>query len=198
VNDAPALAAADVEIANPRGQRGCIPGPFLLTGTVTGRWPLPSWTRLIQGKTAWPGYQRYLHWRNNMSRLDIVRRAFAIGVTFFVLGWAVAPALACLLPGRAMTADEHECCKKMAKMCGSANMPQSHSCCQTTTVPDRLPVIKNSSLDVSSKYAGLILSHELPRSPAVTMMAELGSPPWVVEVHSPQLSPPVTVSVLRI
>jgi hypothetical protein len=133
-----------------------------------------------------------------MSRLDTMRRAFAMGVTFLMLGWAAAPALACLLPGRAMTAEEHACCKQMSKMCGSANMPQSHSCCQTTAVPDRLPAIKSSSLDVNSKYAGLILLHALPLSPAVATMAELGSPPEVVEIHSPPVSPPVTVSVLRI
>lgn len=133
-----------------------------------------------------------------MSRLGIMRRAFAMGVTFLMLGCVSAPALACLLPERAMTAAEHACCKQMSKMCGSANMPQSHSCCQTTTVPDRLPAIKSSSLDVSSKYAGLILVHALPVSQAVATMAELGSPPWVVEIHSPPVSPPVTISVLRI
>lgn len=143
-------------------------------------------------------YHRYLRWRNNMSRLDTMRRAFATGVTFLMLVWVSAPALACLLPERAMTAAEHACCKKMPEMCGSANMPQSHSCCQTTTVPDRLPAIRSSSLDVGLKYAGLILVYALPLSQVDVAIAESGSPPWVVELHSPPASPPATVSVLRI
>jgi hypothetical protein len=167
--------------------------------TVTGRRPLSSgWNLSIEERAAWSCYQRYLRWRNNMSRLHIMRRAFATGVTFLMLGWAAAPALACLLPERSMTAAEHACCKQMPKMCGAANMPQSHSCCQTTTVPDRLPAMKSSPLDGGSKYAGLIHVDALPLNQAVATMAELGSPPWVVEIHSPPVSPPVTVSVLRI
>ena len=50
---------------------------------------------------------------------------------FLALYWAAAPLLACMVPERAMTVQEHECCKHMAEMCGSAHMPQSHSCCKT-------------------------------------------------------------------
>jgi hypothetical protein len=166
---------------------------------AAGRRPLSEgWKLSIKERAAQSCYQRYLRWGNNMSRLDTMRRAFATGVTFLMLGWVSAPALACLLPERAMTAAEHACCKQMSKMCGSANMPQSHSCCQTTTVPDRLPAIKSSSLDVSSKYAGLILVHALPLSRVDVAIAESGLRPWVVEIHSPPAPPPVTVSVLRI
>jgi hypothetical protein len=41
----------------------------------------------------------------------------------------VSPAMACLLPENALTAEEHECCRKMANQCGSMRMA-SHSCCQ--------------------------------------------------------------------
>jgi hypothetical protein len=44
--------------------------------------------------------------------------------------WAATPAIACLVPMRAMTQAEHDCCAKMAQECGSSMMPSSHSCCQ--------------------------------------------------------------------
>jgi hypothetical protein len=44
--------------------------------------------------------------------------------------WAVTPAIACLVPMRAMTQAERDCCLKMAQECGSSMMPSSHSCCQ--------------------------------------------------------------------
>ncbi len=50
---------------------------------------------------------------------------------FLALYWTAAPLLACMMPERAMTVQERECCKHMAEMCGSSQMPQSHSCCKT-------------------------------------------------------------------
>lgn len=60
-----------------------------------------------------------------------MRRGVAITFTFLTVFWAAAPLLACMLPERAMTAQERECCKHMAQMCGSSSMLQSHSCCTT-------------------------------------------------------------------
>jgi hypothetical protein len=41
-----------------------------------------------------------------------------------------APAMACLVPGIAMTAQERDCCRHMAGQCDSMGMPASHSCCK--------------------------------------------------------------------
>ena len=53
-----------------------------------------------------------------------------MALAFLALYWTAAPLLACVAPERAMTVQERECCKHMAEMCGSARMPQSHSCCK--------------------------------------------------------------------
>jgi len=106
-----------------------------------------------------------------------------------------APIMACALPAMAMTAAEHDCCKRMAGECGKKGM--SHSCCQTTTVPDHLPAIKSSS-DVSSRHLALVLVHALQPIPTLAMMPESGSSLQVEDIHSPPVSPPVTISVLRI
>lgn len=44
------------------------------------------------------------------------------------LYWSAAPLMACVTP---QTAEQRECCRKMAELCGAAQMPQSHSCCRT-------------------------------------------------------------------
>jgi hypothetical protein len=68
----------------------------------------------------------------------------AIVIVFLVICWTAAPLLACMIPDRAMTAPEMECCKHMAKMCGSANMPQSHSCCKTEVRPGTTMVVTHN------------------------------------------------------
>src|SRR5207245_6937170 len=106
-----------------------------------------------------------------------------------------APIMACALPAMAMTAAERDCCKRMAGECGKTGM--SHSCCQTTTVPDHLPAIKSSS-DVNSTHLALAFVNALPPIPTVATMPKSGSSPWVTDIHSPPVSPPDTISVLRI
>lgn len=59
-----------------------------------------------------------------------MRRSVAAVFVSIMLLWVTAPLLACVLPGQRMTAQEHACCKRMAQMCGSSTMPQSHSCCK--------------------------------------------------------------------
>src|SRR5260370_39683860 len=72
------------------------------------------------------------------------RLATAIAVALLVIFWTAAPLLACVIPDRAMTAPERECCKHMAQMCGSANMPQSHSCCKTEVRPGTTMVVTHN------------------------------------------------------
>ena len=60
-----------------------------------------------------------------------MRRAVIIAIALLALSWTAAPLLACVMPSGVMTVQEHECCKQMPEMCGSAHMPESHSCCRT-------------------------------------------------------------------
>lgn len=109
---------------------------------ATGGRQLPAGRAFpILRKTIRFAYYRYLHLKSVAVRLQVMRRTFAIGMTFLVMLWAASPALACLLPGRAMTTAEHACCKKMAEMCGSPSMPQSHSCCQKEVQPDTASIL---------------------------------------------------------
>lgn len=59
-----------------------------------------------------------------------VTRTGALTMLVITVLWAATPAIACLVPARAMTQAEHDCCLKMAQECGSSMMSSSHSCCQ--------------------------------------------------------------------
>jgi hypothetical protein len=120
-----------------------------------------------------------------------------VGVSLMSLLLLATPIMACLVPAAAMTAAERDCCKRMAHECGNKGMPQSHSCCQTTTVPDHLAAIKSSS-EVNSLHPTLFVAYAIHPAPAIATMLESGSSPWAADIHSPPVSPPVAVSVLRI
>jgi hypothetical protein len=121
-----------------------------------------------------------------------------VGVSLMSLLLLATPIMACLVPAAAMTAAERDCCKRMAQECGNNGMPQSHSCCQTTTVPDHLAAIKSSS-DVNSQHPTLFVAYAVHPELAIATMLESGSSSWAAaDIHSPPTSPPVAISVLRI
>ena len=91
-----------------------------------------------------------------------MRRFAAIVVALLVMCWTAAPLLACVIPDRAMTAQERECCKHMAKMCGSPNMPQSHSCCKTEVRPGTTMVVTNNHQ--SGPVLQIVAALHVPRS----------------------------------
>ena len=70
-----------------------------------------------------------------------MRRIAAMFIAVMVLCWTATPLLACVIPGWAMTLQERECCKHMPQMCGSAQMPASHTCCKTQVRSSNPPVV---------------------------------------------------------
>jgi hypothetical protein len=85
------------------------------------------------------------------DRLMRVRLAAKVGVSILVMLLAVLPVMACARPGAAMTAAEHDCCKRMAEQCGRSGMAKSHGCCQIQVSPGDLHALKapSSQLDHS-------------------------------------------------
>ena len=72
-----------------------------------------------------------------------MRRALTAILAVLMLCWSASPLLACMIPGQTMTPQERDCCKHMSQMCGSAEMPQSHSCCKKDVQHDQAPVVKH-------------------------------------------------------
>jgi hypothetical protein len=101
------------------------------------------------------------------------------------------PAMACLTPGVEMTAAEHECCKRMAQMCGSMNMPNSHSCCQKE--------VRRPNGMLSRAPAHIVppaMSEAVASASVVPKLA--ANPPLLRDLHPPPESPPSTSSILRV
>jgi len=128
---------------------------------------------------------------------EAMRSVVKLGVSLLSLLLFAVPIMACVLPAMAMSAEERECCKRMAQECGNTGMGKSHSCCQTVSVPDHLPAIKSSS-DVGSKPLALAFILALPPIPTMALILESGSSSWATDIHSPPVSPPGSISVLRI
>jgi hypothetical protein len=72
-----------------------------------------------------------------------MRRMLAMAFVLVALQWAAAPLVACVIPWRAMTAQERACCRHMSDLCGSARAPQSHACCHRQAQSESTVVLKN-------------------------------------------------------
>jgi hypothetical protein len=126
-----------------------------------------------------------------------MRPVFKAGVSILSLLLMATPIMACLIPAASMTAAERECCKRMAGECGKPGMPHSHPCCQTTTVPNQFAAIKSSS-NVNAVQLALAVTYALDYAFMTPTLQESGSAPWAADIHSPPISPPASISILRI
>jgi len=122
-----------------------------------------------------------------------VRLVCKLAALVLVLSVFASPLMACLLPDATLTAEERECCRKMAGECGK--MPSSHSCCKTT-VRDADPYLSNSRLQISAPAQATVAVLPLDQ---ITGLPDLISQ-FVIssDAHAPPESPPVKTSILRI
>ncbi len=109
------------------------------------------------------------------------------------MAWAVTPTMACLMPGVEMTAADHDCCQKMAAMCGGTHrMPMSHSCCKASKPQGQVPLATKVK---TLPGAGIAIADRLP-----VLLAAAASPSstFAPATDSPPESPPGCSLVLRI
>ena len=111
-----------------------------------------------------------------------------------VLALIAAPLLSCFVPGHVLSTGENECCRQMAEQCGSKNMPSSHSCCKAS-VQDSQPYVKG--VDNPRLANPIVVTAVLPVI-SIPQLSVLSAPSIVEESHSPPLSPPESITVLRI
>ena len=119
---------------------------------------------------------------------------FKVVALTVALVWTLLPQLACFLPETMMTAEEHECCKRMAGDCDQAMMPQ-HQCCRYEIRTDKAITAthrdNHSQVEMPATMAAIagfehVLVHDSNR---FTGVALLSSPPG---------NPAQASSVLRI
>lgn len=119
-------------------------------------------------------------------------RARHLAPIFAFLLSLVAPAMTCVLPDARMTVEERACCREMKGHCASMGMPASHGCCRQSVASHSDAVQPHSS-----SIPAVAVAFILPVSAHFDLRArsfERVSEPW----HSPPVSPPSAVSVLRI
>lgn len=101
-----------------------------------------------------------------------MRRAAAIIFMLVALSWSAAPLVACIVPDRVMTAQERECCKHMADMCGSAEMPQSHTCCKIEVRSEISVVVKVDPQSPPNQHVLTLVPHVTPPQRNQTLALE--------------------------
>jgi len=106
------------------------------------------------------------------------------GVSILAMLLGTLPVMACARPGAAMTRAEHDCCKRMAEMCGRSGMAKSHGCCQTQVSPGDLHALKarssqldHSLLELHAQPLGLQAIAALQLMFATSMPSPTHSPP---------------------
>ena len=122
--------------------------------------------------------------------------AAKVGACVLALTLAVLPVAACVLPGTAMTAAEHDCCKKMAEQCGHAGMAKSHSCCQISAAPEKRQALKASGTQVAD-LSLMVVQNLRVSAPAISATATHLAL-QVSDVHDPPGLESLTTTILRI
>ena len=105
----------------------------------------------------------------------------------------VIPALplsACLTSAAKVSAEQRECCQKMAGRCETSVMPSSHSCCQHPVSRQDMATSIVQRNDAGSAVA--VLAEGVPVLPQLIVRSSSTS------FESPPESPPQIVNVLRI
>ena len=123
-----------------------------------------------------------------------VKHVTRVGVFLLISLLGGSPVFACMLPGTATTADEAACCRKMASECGHGNMPSSHSCCKTLSVPEQASLAKGTFQLFQQLSPLYIVQASFDSAHGIQQVLHL-----VVGIgHSPPETPPSASAILRI
>ena len=105
------------------------------------------------------------------------------------------PAMACLIPDAQLSEAEKACCRQMANQCGKMEMPNGHSCCETTVKPQQsamlkpVPTLSDHRIVLDIVPAAIAASPEQAQAVYSTIRALRHPPP---AAHAP------TIEILRI
>ena len=128
------------------------------------------------------------------TRLSMVKWTGKLAVLVVVMSVWASPLMACMIPASLLTDEERECCKNMADDCGHMDMPASHSCCKVVARQID-PYLINSRFPTLHPVPAVTLFVAVEMNPS-TAKAWVACSPF--HGHSPPLSPPDTISILRI
>jgi hypothetical protein len=116
------------------------------------------------------------------------------GVLVLLLVSCVAPAMACMVPDGAMSAQERACCRMMKNQCGQMEMSASHGCCQKTSLG-----VRDYALDTKAMSFHPVAAPIVWLAPFELVNPTSSVAGWVEHSdYSPPKSSPATISILRI
>lgn len=105
------------------------------------------------------------------------------------------PAMACVIPEAQLSEAERACCRQMKGDCGKMEMPNGHSCCETTVRPQQSAMVKSapvlSNHQIVLAVVPMAIATDLQQAQAAysTIRALRHPPP---DAHAP------TIEILRI
>src|SRR5438105_14003167 len=123
-------------------------------------------------------------------RMASVNRFVVVVALLAIFG---TPELSCFVPRQLLNAAESDCCSQMGKQCDSQAQSTPQSCCQA---PGQHAQPYLGSANHSSLTPASIVSAILPSVAPVPSIVHADV--RFVQFHSPPLSPPEAVSILRI
>lgn len=115
------------------------------------------------------------------------------GIVLLLLVSYLTPAMACMVSGIQMNAEERACCLAMKSQCDQLGMTTSHGCCQKTPQAAHASAIVGKTVNyypIAIAVAWLTVSEWFRPTLIGTGVRQLG--------YSPPQSPPNSIIVLRI
>ena len=123
----------------------------------------------------------------------VVKRFRTAVAAVLVLLWTGTPLAACLLPGHALTAEERECCRKMAGACEGQS--SSHSCCKSMVRPAQAVMTAKAAAKVKPPAAAFFIMHA---DFTLVLTTTDASRRRLSPIHSPPGNDEPLLSILRI
>jgi hypothetical protein len=116
------------------------------------------------------------------------------GVLVLLLVTSLAPAMACMVPGVQMSAQERACCRMMSTQCSHTEMPASRGCCQKAPASLYDTALGTKAVAFHPVVVRVIwLAASEFANPVSAVIAWIERPDY-----TPPKSPPSIVSSLRI
>lgn len=125
------------------------------------------------------------------GRMSVVAHFRQVSLAVLILVVTGVPTLACYMPDAQLTAEERDCCRQMADMCGRGQMPSSHSCCKTTLRSSDDARVEDTHTVAPIMQVSPAVIHQRVGVPVLVGI------PVTISVSPPE-SPPRSLPVLRI
>lgn len=103
--------------------------------------------------------------------------------------------MACVIPDTQLSDVEKACCREMAHQCGNMDMPNGHSCCQTTVKPQPSAMLKTAATITFDRIALVYV----PTPEASTLLQVLAASSTIrAWRHPPPSAAFPSIEILRI